>query len=150
MGFRKPFVIGGIAAVALLGGWMGAFSLGAEETEFEADKGPQEIDVSGYPAPLQKSYGLFQQRCSQCHNLARPVNSAYVLPDEWERYIKRMLRKPGSEMTSGEAKELYEFLVYDASQRKKQLLAEKLNGLPKEEKDAAENKIRQIAEKYRR
>ena len=59
------------------------------------------------------------QKCSQCHKLSRPINSDYALPDEWSRYIKRMMNKPGSGISSAEGKKIYEFLTYDSSVRKK-------------------------------
>ncbi|MBI3008957.1 MAG: hypothetical protein HYY56_05550 [Candidatus Omnitrophica bacterium] len=36
----------------------------------------------------------------------------------WERYVKRMMRKPGCEMTVDEAKSIWKFLVYDSKERK--------------------------------
>src|SRR5947209_7858728 len=60
------------------------------------EKGPATIDVSKYPAGIQANYEVFSQKCSQCHKLSRPINSDYCLPAEWERYVKRMMHKPGS------------------------------------------------------
>lgn len=147
---RKVRRLFGVGTAVVLVVTAGRLSLFAEDAEFAADEGPQEIDVSTYAKPLQKSYELFQKRCTQCHNLARAVNSDYALPDEWERYIKRMQRKPGSELVSKEAKEIYEFLVYDAAQRKQPTLQAKLEGLSPEERKAAEEKLRQVLEKYQR
>ena len=92
----------------------------------EIEKGPKTIDVSKYPKEMQENYKTFTKTCSKCHSLARPVNSNYALPDEWERYIKRMKRKPGSGISSGDAKAIYEFLVYDSQVRKKELYEKKL------------------------
>src|SRR5580700_237544 len=83
------------------------------------EKGPATIDVSKYPAQLQDYYQTFSQKCSQCHKLSRPVNCDYVIPEEWSRYIKRMMYKPGSNINSAEGKKIYEFVVYDSSVRKK-------------------------------
>jgi cytochrome c5 len=92
----------------------------------ELEKGPKTIDVSKYPKEMQENYKIFDKACSKCHSLARPINSNYALPDEWERYIKRMKRKPGSGIGSKEAKAIYEFLVYDSQVRKKELYEKKL------------------------
>lgn len=92
----------------------------------EMEKGPKTIDVSKYPKELQANYKIFEKTCSKCHSLARPINSSYALPDEWERYIKRMKRKPGSGISSGDAKAIYDFLVYDSQVRKKELYDKKL------------------------
>ncbi|MBI4386486.1 MAG: hypothetical protein HY551_03820 [Elusimicrobia bacterium] len=36
----------------------------------------------------------------------------------WERYVKRMMSKPGCKMTKDEARKIWLFLVYDSNQRK--------------------------------
>src|SRR5512146_619675 len=60
------------------------------------EKGPATIDVSKYPDGIKENYETFSQKCSQCHKLSRPINSDYATHDEWSRYIKRMMHKPGS------------------------------------------------------
>ena len=97
----------------------------SEEQLAELDKGPQTIDVSSYPEELQQKYELFAERCSKCHTLARPINSDYALAEEWSRYVKRMMRKPGSGIAPKEAKQIFEFLAYDSSVRKKELIEKK-------------------------
>ncbi|KXJ04743.1 hypothetical protein AC249_AIPGENE6656 [Exaiptasia diaphana] len=89
------------------------------------DSGPDTIDVSQYPPEMKEKYELFAARCSTCHSLSRPINSDYALPDEWSRYVKRMMRKPGSGIKPKEGKQIYEFLAYDSSVRKKSLLEKK-------------------------
>ncbi|MBI4552202.1 MAG: photosystem P840 reaction-center cytochrome c-551 [Candidatus Latescibacteria bacterium] len=90
------------------------------------DKGPASIDVSKYPSDQQTNYKVFASRCAKCHTLARPINSSFALSDEWERYIKRMMRKPGSGITSEDGKKIFEFLKYDSQTRKKALYEKKL------------------------
>src|ERR1039457_2286811 len=90
------------------------------------EKGPATIDVSKYPQGIQDNYQLFSQKCTQCHKLSRPINSDFVLPDEWSRYVKRMMRKPGSGINSTEGKQSFEFLVYDSSVCNKAALDDKL------------------------
>lgn len=108
------------------------------------DFGPDAIDVSGYPEEHKTGYKLFVEKCVRCHTIARPINSQFVevkTPDMdslkasspqvldkplvwqiedniWERYVKRMMRKPGCEMTVDEAKGIWKFLVYDSKERK--------------------------------
>lgn len=113
------------------------------------EKGPATIDVSKYPAPIKEDYDLFREKCSQCHKLSRPVNSDYVLPDEWSRYVKRMMYKPGSNISSSEAKKLYDFLVYDSAVRKKAKLDAKLATLTPEERAGAERKVKEVTDKYK-
>lgn len=90
------------------------------------DKGPTKIDVSKYPADMQKTYKLFTAKCSHCHTIARPINCEFVLEDEWERYIKRMMRKAGTFITPDEGKQIYDFVVFDGKTRKKALYEKKL------------------------
>jgi hypothetical protein len=121
----------------------------ATKARIEAfEKGPASIDISKYPAALKDNYELFSQKCTQCHKLSRPVNCDYALPDEWSRYVKRMMRKPGSGISSSEAKQIYEFLVFDSSIRKKALLDTKLAKVTPEEKTADEAKIKEVHDKY--
>lgn len=81
------------------------------------DKGPTTINVSSYPAPMQKDYKLFRSKCSKCHTIARPINTT-MTRDEWERYVKRMMHKPNSGISNGQGKEIFEFLAYDQQVRK--------------------------------
>jgi hypothetical protein len=112
------------------------------------EKGPATVDVSKYPDGIKENYEVFSQKCSQCHKLSRPINSDYALPDEWSRYIKRMMHKPGSGIGSGDGKKIYDFLVYDSSVRKKAMVDEKLVKATPEEKTAAESKIKELHDKY--
>ncbi|MGB7747782.1 MAG: hypothetical protein WBN75_10900 [Verrucomicrobiia bacterium] len=141
----------GLAALALTAG------LARAEDQLDADtkarverfeKGPASIDVSKYPDGIKDDYEVFSTKCTQCHKLSRPINSDYATPDEWSRYIKRMMHKPGSGISSGDGKKIYDFLVYDASIRKKAMLDDKLAKLSADEKVAAEAKIKEVHDKY--
>jgi hypothetical protein len=91
------------------------------------DKGPAKIDVSKYPADMQKKYALFSKKCSSCHTIARPINCEFALEDEWERYIKRMMRKAGpSLINADDGKQIFEFLVFDSKTRKKAMYDKKV------------------------
>jgi len=83
------------------------------------EKGPATIDVSKYPDGIKENYEVFSTKCTQCHKLSRPINSDYALPEEWSRYIKRMMHKPGSGIGAGDGKKIFDFLVYDSSIRKR-------------------------------
>jgi hypothetical protein len=108
------------------------------------DKGPKTVDVSKYPAEMQAGYALFAKKCVKCHTLARPINSGFVLPGEWERYIKRMVYKPDSRMSDDDGKAIYRFVVYDASVRKADSLRVHLAALPAADRDAAIAKIKAL------
>src|ERR1017187_8477765 len=89
----------------------GLFRATAQELDAETkarverfEKGPATIDVSKYPQTIKDNYELFSHKCSQCHKLSRPINSDYATPDEWSRYIKRMMFKPGSGISNADGK----------------------------------------------
>lgn len=112
------------------------------------EKGPATVDISKYPDAIKEGYEVFSVKCSQCHKLSRPINSDYALPEEWSRYVKRMMRKPGSGIGAGDGKKIFEFLAYDSSVRKKAMVDEKMAKATAEEKKAAEAKIKELHDKY--
>lgn len=112
------------------------------------EKGPATVNISKYPDGIKENYEVFSTKCSQCHKLSRPINSDYALPEEWSRYIKRMMHKPGSGISAGDGKKIYDFLAYDSSVRKKKMVDEKLAKTTPEEKKAAEDKIKELHDKY--
>ena len=81
------------------------------------DKGVSKIDVGSYPAEQQKGYKLFNDKCSKCHTIARPINTT-MTKDEWSRYVKRMMHKPNSGISDSQGKAIFEFLAYDQETRK--------------------------------
>lgn len=107
------------------------------------DAGSKKIDVSKYPLEQKTAYGVFVKKCSKCHTIARPINSDFVLPAEWQRYIKRMMYKPNSEMSEKDGKAIYQFLVYDASVRKTAQLKKALAALA-QERDEAVAKVKAV------
>lgn len=114
----------------------------------KAEKGPDTINISKYPAALQSAYQLFSEKCTQCHKLSRPINSEFALPDEWERYVKRMMRKPDSGISAAEAKTIYEFLVYDSSVRKGPLVEQKLSALSEDERRTTLGRLNKVKQSY--
>ncbi len=89
---------------------------------FTADKGPDKIDprlLASYAPEARDTYNrIFSQRCSKCHTLARPINTD-LAPTEWQKYIKKMMRKPGSGISVADGKKVWEYLVYDLTKRKR-------------------------------
>ena len=154
---REPHILRNpkaIAVVALLCG-SALVARGADELDAETkarverfEKGAATIDVSKYPDGIKDNYEVFSQKCTQCHKLSRPINSDYALPDEWSRYVKRMMHKPGSGINATEGKKIYEFLVYDSSVRRKAMVDEKLAKATPDEKKAAEAKIKEVHDAY--
>jgi len=141
----------GAAVFAVIGvGYALAQALDAEtQARIERfEKGPATINVSKYPPAIQQDYEVFTQKCSQCHKLSRPINSDYALPDEWSRYVHRMMSKPGSGIDGSSGKKIYEFLVYDSSVRKKPMVDAKLAKASPADKAAEEAKIKEVHDKY--
>ncbi|MBI4055543.1 MAG: hypothetical protein HY402_05350 [Elusimicrobia bacterium] len=109
----------------------------ASKEEFPWDDGPEEIDVSGYPEKQQQNYKVFAKKCSKCHTLARAINSPYALPEEWAPYIEKMRKKKRSGLDATSAGKIVDFLIYDSSIRKKNLIEKKLQekkGVQKQER----------------
>jgi len=116
-----------ILALALL---ISAAPAGAQErftpeqraARFSYDLGPDEVDVASYPKAQQENYQVFAKTCSQCHPLARAINSPLVSREDWRRFIKRMYAKTktrsGAEISNQAAKAAIEFLAYDSRIRK--------------------------------
>jgi len=104
---------------------------------FPFDNGPDTIDVSSYPAVLQENYKVFSEKCSKCHTLARPINSPYALPEEWQAYVTKMRQKKRSGINEENAAKIIEFLTYDSSIRKKDNIEQKLKEKKEGKTDAA-------------
>jgi hypothetical protein len=138
-----------IGVISLALGIAGAvFAAGAASPELKAhlaklDSGPKAIDVSKYPEDQKSAYKVFAKKCSKCHTIARPISSDFVLPGQWERYIKRMMFKPNSQMNEQDGKTIYKFLVYDASVRKAPALRKALHDLT-DERAAAVEKVKAV------
>ena len=98
---------------------LGALCLLAQESNvvLPQDKGPDKIDVSSYPANMQSAYKLFSGKCSKCHTIARPINTT-MTREEWERYVKRMMHKPNSGISEKDGKQIFDFIMYDETERK--------------------------------
>ena len=110
-----------VIGVVLLVGLAMFFALQTARTApkvYPADKGLNYIDVSNYPAKMQELYELFTKKCSRCHTVARPINSTFT-PAEWQKYVQKMRRKPGSGLSPKTAEQITEFLIYDTQHRER-------------------------------
>lgn len=106
-----------MAILAVAGACAMADAQNTSGVNLPQDKGPDKIDVSAYPPEMQKSYRLFSSKCSKCHTIARPINTTMTRA-EWERYVKRMMHKPNSGISDKDGKQIFEFLIYDETERK--------------------------------
>lgn len=118
---KQPIVWMTVLGVILLVGIGMIYALRVPQATlktYPADKGPNFIDVTIYSPKMQETYELFTRKCSRCHTVARPINSTFT-PEEWRKYVYKMMRKPGSGLTPKTAEEIIKFLIYDSEHRKK-------------------------------
>ncbi|NNN04425.1 MAG: hypothetical protein HKL90_00855 [Elusimicrobia bacterium] len=115
-----------LVAVFVLAAFLVCAPSYAADQTFPADSGPATIDVSKYPKEQQAAYKLFLDKCSTCHTTARAINSDYATPAEWQALVDKMRHKRYSGIHGAAQKTITDFLIYDSSVRKKDLLAAKL------------------------
>ena len=106
----KVFLVGSALAALLMG-----VDYGPDFKPDPRDNGPGNIDVSGFPDQQKKNYEMYSAKCSKCHPLARSVNARFS-PQDWKRYMKRMIRRPNSGINEEQAAGIYDFLKYYATQ----------------------------------
>lgn len=91
-------------------------------TLYYADLGPDDIDVSGYPAQQRYNYGFFRLQCARCHTLARAVNSPVQSRAYWHFHLIRMSLHSRAQregpIPREQVKAMLDFLEYDARVRK--------------------------------
>ncbi len=89
---------------------------------FYSDLGPDFIDVAAYPPQQRLNYAVYQRVCSQCHTLARSINSPVASREFWEMYAQAMRRRSlmaaDQPVTKDDVKEVVDFLDYDSKVRK--------------------------------
>ena len=62
------------------------------------------------PPNLRDEYRMFTVNCSKCHDLARPLQARVTDVEHWDRYVGRMMRTPGSGISTQEAFAILRFL----------------------------------------
>lgn len=78
---------------------------------------PNRIDVSTYPPDMQRRYALFEQRCTRCHEMERPIN-VNVSTGGWPAYVRRMSKHPAAGISIAEQREISAFLEFHAGKRR--------------------------------
>ncbi|MBS0604750.1 MAG: cytochrome c [Verrucomicrobia bacterium] len=107
-----------------------------------------EMEIKKYPSSMHKNYALFQEKCSQCHSLSAAMKSDDVLPSYWQKTVAKMQKKSGSHISAEEAQQIYDFLVYDSSQRRKQDFDDQLSSLPPDKQKKEKDALDQVKSKY--
>ncbi len=116
----------------------------AMKNPYPNDFGPDKMDVSKYSPELQAGYKLMTEKCSKCHSASRVLNSQFIelkedeiakfkneQPDMlrnkqvwqvesgiWQRYVKRMMAKPGCNISPEDGKKIWKFVAEDSRRRK--------------------------------
>jgi hypothetical protein len=106
----KLFLVGSALAALLVG-----VDYGPDFKPDPRDGGPGSIDVTGYPEPMKKAYDMYYVKCAKCHPIQRSINARFS-PQDWKRYMKRMIRRPNSGINEEQAANIYEFLKYYSAQ----------------------------------
>lgn len=109
----------------------------AQKNPYPNDFGPDKADVSKYGPEEQQGYKLLLDKCSRCHTPSRPLNSQFlqlkadeqakmkasnpeIFKDKlvwqvedsiWQRYIKRMMAKPGCDINDADGRKIFKFMV---------------------------------------
>jgi hypothetical protein len=73
---------------------------------------PDGLDPSTMPDSVRADYGLFAERCSKCHSLARPLESGVDKDEYWQYYVARMRRQPASGISERDVIPILRFLHY--------------------------------------
>ena len=100
---------------------LAATTYSAENQKFAADKGHPYLSkdlIKTYPEDIQKGYKVTLVKCAKCHTPTRGFNTIMYNQEDWKRYVKRMMSKPNSNISSDEGKQIYLFLKYDQENRK--------------------------------
>ena len=82
--------------------------------------GLSRAEVAELPPRVAEAYGLFAQKCSRCHTLARPLTASIDDDAHWERYVGRMRRQAGSGISPADGTEILVFLKYYTEQQRAQ------------------------------
>ena len=99
-------------------------------------------------ASINQSRELFESRCSQCHGINEASNMDSYLPSSIQTIVEKMQHKSGSGISSHEAEQIYEYLVYDCATKHPDQLHAELQALPEEERKKEQAKINHISSKF--
>ncbi len=79
--------------------------------QFHRSRAKTSIDVSTYPPDFQRGYGVFSNKCSECHDLKASLAQTRS-PAGWAAEVRRMQDMASSHIDSREADEIARFLSY--------------------------------------
>lgn len=85
--------------------------------QFKTARGTERVDVSSYPADLQRGYKIFANKCSECHGLSSSLKQSRSSAG-WTEEVHRMQAMASSHISDSEATVILAFLNYDEAHRK--------------------------------
>ena len=91
---------------------------------------------------------LFENRCSQCHGLNQATELDSYLPSYIQEMVSKMQHKPQSGISSEEAQEIYEYLVYQFAKTHRNKIDKELQALPEDKRKEEQAKIDQATAKF--
>lgn len=85
---------------------------------FNGNKKDKPIDVSSYPANIQREYRVFKNKCSECHTTAKALQRVQT-PDLAKLWVLKMQAMPAADITDKQATEIIDFINYNQSRAPK-------------------------------
>jgi mono/diheme cytochrome c family protein len=92
-----------------------ALTVTSARAQFGQDKSSPKIDVSSYPAEIQKDFEVYRARCSSCHALGAITRTLRAAPAQQQFWLDKMKAMPSTDFSNEDAKRILTFLSYDAS-----------------------------------
>jgi mono/diheme cytochrome c family protein len=111
---KKVSVVSTTATMTLLVVATITLTVTAAWAQFTQDKGSK-IDVSSYPAEVQKDYGVYRTRCSSCHSLGPITRTLRAAPAQQRFWVAKMASMPSTDFSNEDAQHILTFLSYDAA-----------------------------------
>ena len=78
---------------------------------FNENKKDKPIDVSSYPANVQREYKVFKYACSECHTMARGLRTTQT-PAMASYWVLQMQALPAADFNDKQVTEIIDFINY--------------------------------------
>jgi mono/diheme cytochrome c family protein len=108
-----PAALLGFSMVALLC----VTGVRSASAQFTQNREKIQVDTSGYPPEIRKSYNTFKTKCAECHTLDTSLKPS-LSSAQWTVVVKQMQAMASSHLNDKEAQSVLEFLNYDETHRK--------------------------------
>jgi mono/diheme cytochrome c family protein len=85
--------------------------------QFTQNREKIQVDTSGYPPEIRKSYNTFKTKCGECHTLDTSLKPS-LSSAQWTAVVKQMQAMASCHLNDKQAQSVLDFLNYDESHRK--------------------------------